>query len=164
MIYTTYYIYSVQFSRSVVSDSLRPHELQHARPPCPSPTPGVHSDSCPSSLWCHPAISSSVIPFFSCLQSFPASDLDSQRARINMVNGITVLWQEPGTCLSNRQGREHGYQCSRLITHGAKLREFPLVYIHFLNEIWSEAAPEKVRIVVALEGGGGFGWRVRKPA
>ena len=51
--------YSVQFSRSVVSDSLRPHELQHARPPCPSPTPGVYSDSCPLSQWCHPAISSS---------------------------------------------------------------------------------------------------------
>ena len=65
---------SVQFSPSVVSDSLRPHELQHARPPCPSPTPGVHSDSCPSSQWCHPAISSSVIPFSSCPQSLPASE------------------------------------------------------------------------------------------
>ena len=57
---------SVQFSRSVVSDSLRSHESQHTRPPCPSPTPGVHSDSCPSSQWCHPAISSSVVPFSSC--------------------------------------------------------------------------------------------------
>ena len=65
---------SVQFSRSVVSISLRPHELQHSRPPCPSPTPGVHSDSHPSSPWCHPAISSSVIPFSSCPQSLPASD------------------------------------------------------------------------------------------
>ena len=64
---------SVQFSRSVVSDSLRPHESQHARPPCPSPTPGVHSDSRPSSQWCHPAISSSVVPFSSCPQSLPAS-------------------------------------------------------------------------------------------
>ena len=64
---------SVQFSCSVVSDSLRPHESQHARPPCPSPTPGVHSDSRPSSQWCHPAISSSVIPFSSCPQSLPAS-------------------------------------------------------------------------------------------
>ena len=62
-----------QFSRSVVSDSLRPHESQHARPPCPSPTPGVHSDSRPSIQWCHPAISSSVIPFSSCSQSLPAS-------------------------------------------------------------------------------------------
>ena len=64
---------SVQFSHSVVSDSLRPHECQHARPPCPSQTPGVYSNSCPSSWWCHPAISSSVIPFSSCLQSLPAS-------------------------------------------------------------------------------------------
>ena len=67
-------IQSVQFSRSVVSDSLRPHELQHARPPCPSPTPGVHPNSCPSSQWCHPAISSSVVPFSSCPQSLPASE------------------------------------------------------------------------------------------
>ena len=65
---------SVQFSRSVESDSLWPHELQHARPPCPSPTPGVHSDSRPSSWWCHPAISSSVVPFSSCPQSLPASE------------------------------------------------------------------------------------------
>ena len=64
---------SVQFSHSVVSDSLRPHESQHARPPCPSPTPGVHSDSRPSGQWCHPAISSWVIPFSSCPQSLPAS-------------------------------------------------------------------------------------------
>ena len=64
---------SVQFSPIVMSDSLRPHELQHTRPPCPSPTPGVHSNSCPLSPWCHPTISSSVIPFSSCLQSFPAS-------------------------------------------------------------------------------------------
>ena len=64
---------SVQFSCSVVSDSLRPHESQHSRPPCPSPTPRVHSDSRPSSQWCHPAISSSVVPFSSCPQSLPAS-------------------------------------------------------------------------------------------
>ena len=66
-------ISSVQFSRSVVSDSLRPHESQHIRPPCPSPTPRVYLNSCPSSRWCHPAISSSVIPFSSCSQSLPAS-------------------------------------------------------------------------------------------
>ena len=65
---------SVQFSRSVVSDSLRPHESQHARPPCPSPTPGVHSNSRPSSRWCHPPISSSVVPFSSYPQSLPASE------------------------------------------------------------------------------------------
>ena len=64
---------SVQFSCSVMSDSLRPHESQHSRPPCPSPTPGVHPNPCPSSRWCHPTISSSVIPFSSCPQSFPAS-------------------------------------------------------------------------------------------
>ena len=71
---------SVQFSRSVTSDSLRPHELQHARSPCPSPSPGVYPNSCPSSWWCHPAISSSVVPFSSCPnssqhQSFPMSQL-----------------------------------------------------------------------------------------
>ena len=65
---------SVQFSRSVVSDSLQPHESRHARPPCPSPTPRVHSDSRPSSQWCHSAISSSVVPFSSCPQSLPASE------------------------------------------------------------------------------------------
>ena len=65
--------HSVQFSRSVLSDSLRPHESQHTRPPCPSPTPGVYPNPCPLSRWCHPAISSSVVPFFSCPQSFPAS-------------------------------------------------------------------------------------------
>ena len=64
---------SVQFSHSVLSDSLRPHELQHARPPCPSPTTGVYSNSCPLSQWCHPTILSSVVPFSSHLQSFPAS-------------------------------------------------------------------------------------------
>ena len=67
-------ISSVQFSRSVVSDSLRPHESQHARPPCPSPTPGVHPNSCPLSQWCHPAISSSLVPFSSCPQFLPASE------------------------------------------------------------------------------------------
>ena len=64
---------SVQFSRSVVSDSLWPHGLQHSRPPCPSPAPRVYPNSCPLSRWCHPTISSSVFPFSSCLQSFPAS-------------------------------------------------------------------------------------------
>ena len=64
----------VQFSRSVVSDSWRPHGPQHTRPPGPSPTPGVYPNTCPSSQWCHPIISSSVVLFFSCLQSFPASE------------------------------------------------------------------------------------------
>ena len=70
---TASFITSVQFSHSVVSNSLRPHESQHARPPCPSPTPGVHPNSCPLSRWCHPAISSSFVPFSSCPQSLPAS-------------------------------------------------------------------------------------------
>ena len=69
----TFTINPVQFSRSVVSDSLWPHESQHARPPCPSPTPGVHPNSCAPSRWCHPAILSSVVPFSSCSQSLPAS-------------------------------------------------------------------------------------------
>ena len=67
------WLLSVQFSHSVVSNSLRPHGPQHASPPCPSPTPGVYPNSCPLSQWCHPAISSSVVPFSSCHQSFPAS-------------------------------------------------------------------------------------------
>ena len=65
---------TIQFSCSVVSDSVQPHELQHSRPPCASPTPRVHSNSSPSSRWCHPAISSSVVPFSSCPQSLPASE------------------------------------------------------------------------------------------
>ena len=69
----TRYESSVQFSRSVVSDSLRPQELQHTRPPCPSTTPRVHPNPCPLSRWCHPTISSSVVPFSSCPQSFAAS-------------------------------------------------------------------------------------------
>ena len=79
-LFTRYKLYlhcslqSVQFSHSVVSDSLRPHEPQHTRPPCPSPTPGVYPNSCVSSRWCHLAISSSVISFSSCLQSLPASE------------------------------------------------------------------------------------------
>ena len=64
---------TVQFSHSVMSNSLRPHGLQHTRPPCPSPTPRVYPDSCPLSRWCHPTISSSVVPFSSCPQYFPAS-------------------------------------------------------------------------------------------
>ena len=71
---------SVQFSHSVVCDSLWPHGLQHARPPCPSPAPGVYPNSCPLSRWCHPTISSSVVPFSSCLQSFPASVFSNESA------------------------------------------------------------------------------------
>ena len=85
---------SVQFSRSIMSDSLWPHELQHARPPCPSPTPGVHSNWCPSSRWCHPAISSSVVPFSSCPKSLPASEtfpMSQLFARGGQSIGVTAL-------------------------------------------------------------------------
>ena len=74
---------SVQFSRSVVSDSLQPRESQHARPPCPSPSPGVHSDSRPSSQWCHPAISSSVVPF-SCPPNPPSIRVFSNESTLRM--------------------------------------------------------------------------------
>ena len=75
---------SILFSHSVVSDSLRPHGLQHARLPCPSPTPGACSNSCPLSRWCHPTISSSVVPFSSCLQSFPASGFFSSELALRI--------------------------------------------------------------------------------
>ena len=84
---------SVQFSSSVVSDSLRPHESQHASAPCPSPTPGFHSNSRPSSQWCHPAISSSVIPFSSCPQSFPASKTFPMSQLFSWVSNIKFLVQ-----------------------------------------------------------------------
>ena len=77
-------ISSFQFSRSVVSNSFRPHKSQHARSSCPSPTPGVHSDPHPSSQWCHPAISSSVVPFSSCPQSLPASESFSNKSTLHM--------------------------------------------------------------------------------
>ena len=78
---------SVQFSHSVMFESLQPHESQHARPPCPSPTTRVHSDSCPSSQWYHPAVSSSVVPFSSCPQSLPASKSSSESTlRMNWPN------------------------------------------------------------------------------
>ena len=80
---------SLQFSCSVVSDSLRPHESQHARPPCPSPTPGVYSNPCPSSQWTHPAISSSVVPFSSCPQSPPSGSFP-----------MSQLFTSGGQCIS----------------------------------------------------------------
>ena len=83
-----------QFSHSVMSDSLWPHELQHTRPPGPSPTPVVHSDSCPLSQWCHPAISSSVVPLSSCPQSFPASGsfpMSQHFARGGQSTGVSGL-------------------------------------------------------------------------
>ena len=82
-------MFSVQFSRSVVSDSLRPHEPQHARPPCPSPTPRVHPNPCPLCQWCHPTISSSVGPFSSYPQSFPASG-SFQMSQLSLSGGQSI--------------------------------------------------------------------------
>ena len=79
---------SVQFTHSVISDSLRPHETQHARPPCPSPTPGVYPNSCPLTQWCHPTISSSIVPFSSCLQSFLTSGLFKW---VNSLHQVTKI-------------------------------------------------------------------------
>ena len=84
--YAPFYITSAQFSHSVMSDSLQPHEPQHARPPCPSLTPGVYLNSCPLSQWYHPTISSSVVPFSSCLQSFPAS------GSFQMSQALRIRW------------------------------------------------------------------------
>ena len=81
---------SDQISHSVMSDSLQPHESKHARPPCPSPTPGIHPNSCPSSQWCHPAISSSVVPFSSCPQSLPAS-VFSNESTLHKSIGVSAL-------------------------------------------------------------------------
>ena len=82
-------IRSDQISRSVMSDTLRPHESKHARPPCPSPAPGVHPNPCPLSQWCHPTISSSVVPFPSRLQSFPASG-SFQMSRLSASGGQRI--------------------------------------------------------------------------
>ena len=82
-----------------MSDSLQPHELQHARPPCPSPTPGVYPNPCPSSRWCHPTISSSVIPFSSCPQSFPASGSYESALRIRWPS---ILASPSNLSMNNR--------------------------------------------------------------
>ena len=81
---------SVQFSCSVVSNSLQPHKSQHARPPCPSPIPGVHPNPCPLSQWCHPTISSSVVPFSSCPQPFPASG-SFQMSQLFTLGGQSIV-------------------------------------------------------------------------
>ena len=94
---------SDQISRSVMSDSLRPHESQHARPPCPSPTPGFHSDSRPSNQWCHPAISSSVVAFSSCPQSFPASG-SFQMSQLFTSGGQSIgVWASTSVLPMNTQ-------------------------------------------------------------
>ena len=89
-----------QFSRSVVSDSLKPHELQHTRPPCSSPTPGVHSNSCSSSWWCHPAISCSVVPFSSCPQSLPHQSLFQW---VNSLHEVAKDWSFSLSIIPSKQ-------------------------------------------------------------
>ena len=95
---------SVQFTRSIMSDSLGPHESQHARPPCPSPTHGVHSDSRPSSQWCHPATSSSVIPFSSCPQSLPASESFPMSQLFTWGGQSTGVWSSASLLPKKSQG------------------------------------------------------------
>ena len=109
---------SVQFSRSVVSDSLQPHESQHARPPCPSPTPGVHSDSCPSSQWCHPAISSPIIPFSSCLEN---AELYCNYKQLQ----ISVVWKTK-FWFSVIQPISCGHQGSSVLAGGSGYDELPV--------------------------------------
>ena len=127
---------SVQFSRSVLSNSLRPHESQHARPPCPSPTPGVHSNSRPSSRWCHPAISSSVVPFSSCSQSLPASESFPMsqlfawlRDWIITTKPKEVKWLGPEDCNLIVQSY-YSYICPLLkdCQHSKSLQSCPALY------------------------------------
>ena len=117
---------SVQFSCRVVSDSLRPHESQHARPPCPSPTPGVHSDSHPSSRWCHPVISSSVVPFSSCPQPLPASG--------SFLMSQLFAWGDESigvSAFSISPSNEH----PGLISFRMDWLDLPVLYIIFTNSI-----------------------------
>ena len=117
---------SVQFSRSVVSDSLRPHGLQHARLPCPSPTPGAYSNSCPSGWWCHPAISSSVIPFFSCRRLFPALQI-SWIYLILSIFGVVGLGEQ--------------YLVEGVISLGFRWRSWTCWSLH---SRWIHLSPEKL--------------------
>ena len=94
------YPFFCQFSHSVMSDSLRPHGLQHARPPCPSPTPRAYLSSCLSSRWCHPTTSSSLIPFSSCPQSFPASG-SFQMSQLFTSGGQSIALSAPTSVPSN---------------------------------------------------------------
>ena len=94
---------SVQFSRSIVFDSLRPRELQHARPPSPSPTAGVHPNPCPWSRWCHPTITSSFVPLSSCLQSFPASGLFKWVSSLHQVAKVLEFQLQTSVLPMNTQ-------------------------------------------------------------
>ena len=125
---------SFQFSLSVMSDSLWPHELQHNRPPCPSPTPRVHSDSRPLSPWCHPAISSWVVPFSSCPQSLPASEffpmsqLFSWGGQSTGVSGWHKVYEKKSN--SEGQGKEN---VKEYLMRSPKRAEKCTCEISFLN-------------------------------
>ena len=116
---------SVQFNHSVVSDSLRPHEPQHARPPCPWPIPGAHPNPCPLSQWCHPTISSSIVPFSSCPQSFPVSGFfpmsqlftwGGQSIRVSVSTSVLLMntqdWSPLGWTGWILQSKGHSRVCS----------------------------------------------------
>ena len=108
---TTPQFSSVQFSRSVVSDSLQPHESQHTRPPCPSPTPRVHSDSRPSSPWYHPAISSSVVPFSSC----PQSSVVVNSYLYEKFPVYLILWFLSSDCYANQNTKQDSCELGTII-------------------------------------------------
>ena len=109
LLFFTNYILSVQFSRSVVSNSLHPHESQHARPPCLSPTPRVYSNSCPWSRWCHPAISSSLVPFSYCPQSLPASGSNTKTQLFTWSGQSTGVWASASVLPINTQEWSSGW-------------------------------------------------------
>ena len=145
-------ISSVQFSYSVVSDSLRPHESQHARPPCPSPTPRIYSNSCPSSRWCHPAISSSVVPFSSCLQSLLASG-SFPMSQLFTWGGQSIGVSAPASVLPMNTQDWWVFKWTRqlsLFTHD-KLRKMlsSLIYIFYLV-VWLGSVQEKKLFFVVV--------------
>ena len=113
--------YSVQLSHSVLSNSLRTNALQHAKHPCPSPTPGAYSNSCPSSWWCHPTISPSVVPFSSCLQSFPASGLFPTNQYLNHYCLLITLRASPAC----QPGRLHTQASSFAAPWGGPFEGIP---------------------------------------
>ena len=132
-----------QFRCSVVSDSLRPHESQHARPPCPSPTPSIHSNSHPSSQWCHPAISSSVIPFSSCPQSLPASEAFPMSQLFTWCGQSTGVSALASFLPKNTQGwspLESGLSLSELVKwvwSSLDLSELVCISLIWFRLVWS---------------------------
>ena len=144
------HLVSVQFSCSIVSDSLWPHGLQHARPPCPSPTPRVYSNSCPLSWWCHPTISSSVVPFSSHLQSFPASCLDYCKSFLSFfrakghdllqssLNIATCLCSVTQLCLTLFDPMDCSMPGFPIFHH---LRELVQIHVHWVGDAIQPSHP-----------------------